>query len=96
MARVYGGGMEPMTCPQCQGEMKQQVRGGVGVAQCTSCEGIFLARADLGILIEQENEWHVASGPSTQPIPRITPGMSPPPEYSATRQPRSYIDELFG
>jgi Zn-finger nucleic acid-binding protein len=88
--------MEPLTCPQCQGEMKHHVRGGVGIQQCTSCEGIFLARADLGILIEQENEWHVSSGPSTQPIPRISAGMSPPPEYTATRQPRSFIDELFG
>jgi Zn-finger nucleic acid-binding protein len=76
--------------------MNHQVRGGVGLQQCTSCEGIFLARADLGILIEQENEWHVSSGPSTQPIPRISAGMTPPPEYTATRQPRSFIDELFG
>ncbi len=88
--------MESLTCPQCQGEMTHQVRGGVGLHQCTSCEGIFLARADLGILIEQENEFHVASGPSTQPIPRIQPGMSAPPEYPGTRQPRAYIDELFG
>jgi hypothetical protein len=55
-----------------------------------------LARIDLGLLIEQENEWHVTSGPATQPIPRILPGMSPPPEYTAVKQPRSYIDELFG
>ena len=51
---------------------------------------------DLGVLIEQENDWHVSSGPSTQPIPRIAPGMTPPPVYAATRQSRSYLDELFG
>jgi uncharacterized protein len=88
--------MDAMTCPQCSSEMAERKRGGVTVVQCTSCEGLFLRRIDLGILIEQENDWHISSGPSTQPIPRIVPGMSAPPEYSATRQARSYLDELFG
>ncbi|MGA9344781.1 MAG: zf-TFIIB domain-containing protein [Nocardioidaceae bacterium] len=85
-----------MTCPQCSSEMVERQRGGVTVAQCTSCEGLFLARIDLGILIEQENDWHVSSGPGTQPIPRIVPGMTPPHDYAATKQARSYLDELFG
>lgn len=85
-----------MTCPQCSSEMVERRRGGVTVTQCTSCEGLFLARIDLGILIEQENDWHVSSGPGTQPIPRIVPGMTPPHDYAAARQARSYIDELFG
>jgi len=88
--------MDAMTCPQCSSEMAERKRGGVTVVQCTSCEGLFLRRIDLGILIEQENDWHISSGPSTQPIPRIVPGMSAPPEYSATRQARSCLDELFG
>ncbi len=88
--------MDPMTCPQCSGDMTPRERGGVTVAQCTSCQGIFLARRDLGLLIEQENDWHVSKGPRTQPIPRILPGMTPPPEYAVSRQPRSYLDELFG
>jgi Zn-finger nucleic acid-binding protein len=71
-------------------------RGGVTVAQCTSCEGIFLARVDLGLLIEEENEWHVSSGPTTMPIPRIVPGMSAPPDFLPAKQARSYLDELFG
>jgi Zn-finger nucleic acid-binding protein len=85
-----------MTCPQCQSEMVTRSRGGVQVAQCASCDGIFLARVNLGLLIEQENEWHLQSGPTTQPIPRIVPGMSAPPEYIPVRQTRSYLDELFG
>ncbi len=84
-----------MTCPQCSAEMTPRKRGGVTVAQCTSCEGLFLFRADLGLLIEQENDWHVSTGPSTQPIPRIMPGM-PPPDFTVTKEARSYIDELFG
>lgn len=87
-----------MLCPQCGEEMTTHQRGGISVAQCSGCEGIFLPRAELGLAIEQENDWHVSSGPTTQPIPRITPGMTPPPDYAsaAARQSRSYLDELFG
>jgi uncharacterized protein len=88
--------MESMTCPQCNAEMVSRNRGGVSIAQCTSCEGLFLFRADRGILIEQENDWHVSSGPGTQPIPRIAPGMTPPPVFTEPKRSRSYIDELFG
>jgi Zn-finger nucleic acid-binding protein len=88
--------MESMTCPQCQSDMVARNRGGVPLAQCTNCEGIFLARIDLGLIIEQENEWHLATGPTTQPIPRIVPGMTAPPEYVPAKQARSYVDELFG
>jgi Zn-finger nucleic acid-binding protein len=88
--------MDDMTCPQCSSEMTERKRGGVSVVQCTSCDGLFLRRIDLGILIEQENDWHVSSGPGTQPLPRIVPGMTPPPDYAVTKQARSYIDQLFG
>jgi Zn-finger nucleic acid-binding protein len=88
--------MDPMTCPQCQSDMVTRHRGGIALVQCTSCEGIFLARIDLGLIVEQENEWHLNSGPTTQPIPRIVPGMSAPPEFVPAKQSRSYVDELFG
>jgi hypothetical protein len=76
--------------------MESRVRGGVTVQQCTSCEGVFLSRSDLGQLIENETEWHLSSGPRTEPLPRIMPGMTAPPAYPGGRRPRSYIDELFG
>jgi uncharacterized protein len=88
--------MPAMTCPECGSEMVTHERAGVSVAQCSSCEGVFLRRIDLGLLIEQENEWHLSSGPSTQPIPRITPGMAMPAVMLETRSSRSFVDELFG
>ena len=88
--------MDAMICPQDQAEMTARKRGGVTIMQCGSCEGIFLPRADLGMLIEQENEWHLSSGPMTQPIPRITSDMQAPPEYEPPKHSRSYLDELFG
>jgi uncharacterized protein len=85
-----------MTCPQCGSEMLQQQRAGVPVTQCSSCEGIFLRRMDLGLLVEQEHDWHLSSGPTTQPIPRITAGMAAPTITLETRQSRSFLDTLFG
>ncbi len=84
-----------MTCPQCGAEMTQQNRAGALLAHCPSCEGLFLRGVDRGLLIEQENEWHVSSGPATQPIPRITPGMAAPSIATDTHQARSFVDELF-
>lgn len=76
--------------------MVQRQRAGVSVAQCPSCDGLFLRRIDRGLLVEQENEWHLSSRPTTQPIPRITAGMSAPAVMLETRESRSFVDELFG
>jgi Zn-finger nucleic acid-binding protein len=88
--------MESTSCPECQGEMQSVSRGGVSILQCEACGGVFLSRASLGELIEQENDWHMSSGPHTEPLPRITPDMTSPPPYAATQRARSYLDELFG
>jgi len=53
---------------------------------------VFLDRADLGSLIEAENDWHAHRSADTAQLPRITPGMTAPPP--ATRA-RSYVDGLF-
>jgi uncharacterized protein len=85
--------MEEMTCPKCQSTMTTRDMGDVVVSQCSSCAGIFLERADLGNLIEGENDWHRNSGPKTEPLPRITKDMTaPPPSRPSTR---SYIETLF-
>ncbi len=86
---------EEMTCPQCQSEMSARAIGDVTVHQCTSCEGLFLERADLGNLIEAENDWHRDSGPRTQPLPRITPDMTAPPPSPSRPVTRAYIESLF-
>jgi Zn-finger nucleic acid-binding protein len=82
-----------MTCPQGQSPMSARTIGDVTVHQCTSCEGVFLERADLGNLIEAENDWHRDSGPKTMPLPRITADMTvPPPSRPVTR---AYLESLF-
>ena len=52
-----------MTCPNCQSTMKTRSVGDVSVAQCSSCNGVFLDRAELGNLVEAEIDWHAHSGP---------------------------------
>jgi Zn-finger nucleic acid-binding protein len=87
--------MDEMTCPQCGGTMRAHRLIDVEVSRCTSCHGIFLARADLGALSEAEAEWHRATGPHTEPLPRITADMAPPPPAPRPRA-SSFIETLFG
>ncbi len=82
-----------MTCPKCQGTMGSREIGGVTVAKCSSCAGIFLERAEVGALSEAENDWHAASGPMTQAMPRITADMAEPPP--SRQRARSYLESLF-
>jgi Zn-finger nucleic acid-binding protein len=85
--------MDEMTCPKCQGTMAAREVAGAQLAKCSSCSGIFLERADAGALSEAENDWHIASGPRTEPLPRITADMeAPPPSRPAAR---SFIESLF-
>ena len=76
--RGYGRGMESLTCPQCGVEMEQRQLVGASVSQCPDGHGVFLARADLGVLVEAENDWHRNASQQTAPIPRITPDMQTP------------------
>jgi uncharacterized protein len=87
--------MDEMTCPLCHAEMSPRYLGDVTVHQCPSCQGIFLERAELGHLIEAENDWHRDRlSPPTQPIPRVTADMEIPPPPPATAQ--AYVEALFG
>jgi len=84
-----------MTCPQCGSPMADRFLGDVTVHQCTSCQGVFLERADLGNLIDAENDYHRDSGgPMTQPLPRITAEMTAPPPAPRPVT-RAYIETLF-
>lgn len=84
-----------MTCPKCGSTMNPRTIGGVEVARCSSCSGIFLDRADLGGLTEAENDWHAGAGVHhTEPLPRITADMTAPPPSKPRA--RSFIETLFG
>ena len=83
-----------MTCPKCGSAMEHRQLATVPVARCSSCSGIFLERADLGNLVEAENDWHHNAGHHTEPLPRITAEMTAPPPSKPRA--RSYIETLFG
>jgi uncharacterized protein len=86
--------MEPLTCPRCGTEMRERSLGLATVSQCPEGHGVFLDRADLGTLVEAENDWHAGSGTQTAPLPRITPDMTAPP--AATKRSRAWVETLFG
>ena len=86
--------MENLTCPRCDTEMVARPLGSDGeVMQCPEGHGVFLSRADLGSLIEAENDWHRNASQSTAPMPRITPEMTAPPTGRTAA--RAWVETLF-
>ena len=81
-----------MTCPKCDGTMAERSHGRVRVRQCDSCQGVFLDRAELGNLIEAENDWHSNRSADTAQLPRITSEMTSAPRPTKAR---SFVDGLF-
>lgn len=73
--------------------MTERLHDRVRVLLCGSCGGVFLDRADLGNLVEAENDWHAHRSADTSQLPRITPDMPAPP---STPKARSYVESLFG
>ena len=90
--------MENLTCPRCGTEMvTRPLAGSAGegdVSQCPEGHGVFLSRADLGSLIEAENDWHRTATQQTAPIPKITADMQAPP--SSRTPARAWVETLFG
>ncbi len=89
--------METLACPRCGTEMETRplaTRGAtIELGRCPEGHGVFLQRADLGALIDAENDWHRHAGSHTAPMPRITPDMEVPP--SPARPARAWIETLF-
>ena len=85
--------METLSCPRCGNEMDQRLLGQATVSQCPEGHGVFLSRADLGSLVESENDWHRNAGQHTAPMPKITADMTAPP--SMGKQSRAWVETLF-
>lgn len=82
-----------MTCPQCAGSMESVAYGHVTVRRCEDCTGLFLARGELGALIEAENDWHAHQSANTAALPRITADMTEAPVVPARS--RAFVETLF-
>lgn len=85
--------MDAFTCPRCHTEMESRPFGTGRVSRCPEGHGVFLERAELGSLIEAENDWHRNAGQHTAPLPRITPDMTAPPAAKAPA--RAWVETLF-
>lgn len=75
--------MGVLTCPVCQGTMKEINRNGVLIDSCTQCRGVWLDRGELEKLAT------VVSGPETGSFL----GGAPPPRGSEWRHRRDDDDD---
>ncbi|MCZ4498217.1 MAG: hypothetical protein JWQ74_770 [Marmoricola sp.] len=73
--------------------MAEHAFGLVAVRRCEACSGVFLGRAELGALIEAENDWHSHQSTNTAALPRITADMTAPPVMPLRS--RAYVETLF-
>ena len=80
-------------CPVCGTEMTARPLGSGHVYACPEAHGVFLARIDLGSLVESESDWHRLATQNTAPIPRITADMTAPPSSKAHA--RAWVETLF-
>ena len=98
--------MSELTCPKCQGAMRQYERNGVHVDQCTECRGIYLDRGELEHLTEAESRWSGPQPPASAPA-SVQPAHQPQYQsqsrqeqqyqqsYSKPKKKRSFLEELF-
>jgi Zn-finger nucleic acid-binding protein len=85
--------MDSLTCPRCGAEMDTRSLGDGEVSSCPEGHGVFLARPDMGALIEAETDWHRHAGQHTAPMPRITADMPVPPAGKLPA--RAWVETLF-
>jgi Zn-finger nucleic acid-binding protein len=83
-----------LACPVCEMTMESRPLGDAAVSACPDGHGVFLRRADLGSLVEAEQDWHRHAGQHTMPLPKITEGMAVPP--GGRTQSRAWVETLFG
>lgn len=67
--------------------------GMVSAQRCQGCGGMFLDQAELGALVEAENDWHNHQSANTAALPRITDLSTPPPPPRPRS--RAFIEALF-
>ncbi len=84
---------EARPCPQCGTEMAVRPLGSGHLWSCPEGHGVFLARIDLGSLVESETDWHRLASQGTMPIPRITADMEKP--RTSKVHARAWIETLF-
>lgn len=69
--------MSVLTCPVCQGSMKEVSRSGVVIDTCTRCRGVWLDRGELeklaAVVVDQDQRGFLGSAPIATPAPAHAP-----------------------
>ena len=50
-----------LSCPKCQGAMRNYERNGIQIDQCTECRGVYLDRGELELLMDAEAAYSQAT-----------------------------------
>ena len=82
-----------LSCPVCHVAMDTRPLGDGVVNACHDGRRVFLRGADLGRLVEAEQDWHRHAGQHTMPMPKITADMTAPPAAKAPA--RAWVETLF-
>jgi uncharacterized protein len=78
--------MSLLTCPVCQGAMREHNRDGILIDSCTQCRGVWLDRGELEkLLAAASQDDGYAHAP--QPARHQAPPPPPPPQYQHPQQP---------
>lgn len=80
--------MSVLSCPVCQGAMREVNKGGVLIDTCTQCRGVWLDRGELEKLSAMVGEVP-PSAPSflgaPSPMAQPSPQFQPQPQYQSRR-----------
>ena len=83
--------MSVLTCPVCQGAMRELNREGILIDSCTQCRGVWLDRGELEKLMSlARNDEDAAAPQASQPAQYRAP--PPPPRYDDRRDDRHHSD----
>ncbi len=100
MGAEYLRGMETeienlTSVPRCGAEMQERALGAATVAQCPDGHGVFLSRADLGVLVEARDGLARPSRSAHGPDAADHRGHDRRPP-STGKQSRAWVETLFG
>jgi uncharacterized protein len=87
-----------LTCPKCQGDMRNYERNGIHVDQCTECRGVFLDRGELEHLMAAEAAYSAPPPPQQQAPTQQVPMQQDYRQQEYRQKPykkKSLLSELF-
>jgi uncharacterized protein len=89
--------MSVLTCPVCQGAMREYNRDGILIDSCTQCRGVWLDRGELEKLLamSRDEPYEAAPRPAAPPPPPPAYGGHPHDSRQGYSQPHRGHDDRY-